>query len=285
MLAPAALVWLWRARRAEAQLILAVSAAVVLAAAQLADWHGDPTWGPRRALPAVPFALEAVALAWSARAARRRDSRRASALLALLVAAGIGVQTVGIAIAPATYFRVVTDVRAGHGRARLVRRRAVGVPLHPAVLAHPRARLAALAPRAQRSPVRAQSAVPVAAVEPAQAARRVAAPRTSTGSRSAGRAGAGGGVAGRARRRRRGGGVDVAPPSHATVTAMADWAILGCGYVGTRLARALAAEGGHRVRVPARATARASSRCAASASRSTPWTAPSRARSARRCTG
>jgi nucleoside-diphosphate-sugar epimerase len=33
---------------------------------------------------------------------------------------------------------------------------------------------------------------------------------------------------------------------------MADWAILGCGYVGTRLARALAAEGGHRVRVGAR---------------------------------
>jgi len=33
---------------------------------------------------------------------------------------------------------------------------------------------------------------------------------------------------------------------------MADWAILGCGYVGTRLARALAAEGGHRVRVCAR---------------------------------
>ncbi|MCU1276857.1 MAG: Nucleoside-diphosphate-sugar epimerase [bacterium] len=33
---------------------------------------------------------------------------------------------------------------------------------------------------------------------------------------------------------------------------MADWAILGCGYVGTRLARALCAEGGHRVRVCAR---------------------------------
>jgi nucleoside-diphosphate-sugar epimerase len=33
---------------------------------------------------------------------------------------------------------------------------------------------------------------------------------------------------------------------------MADWAILGCGYVGTRLARALAAEGGHRIRVCAR---------------------------------
>ena len=37
---------------------------------------------------------------------------------------------------------------------------------------------------------------------------------------------------------------------------MADWAILGCGYVGTRLARALLAEGGHRVRVCARNTTR-----------------------------
>lgn len=39
---------------------------------------------------------------------------------------------------------------------------------------------------------------------------------------------------------------------------MADWAILGCGYVGTRLARALLAEGGHRVRVCARNGARLS---------------------------
>ncbi len=37
---------------------------------------------------------------------------------------------------------------------------------------------------------------------------------------------------------------------------MADWAILGCGYVGTRLARALRADGGHRVRVCARNTTR-----------------------------
>src|SRR4051812_14325570 len=37
---------------------------------------------------------------------------------------------------------------------------------------------------------------------------------------------------------------------------MADWAILGCGYVGTRLARALLAEGGARVRVAARSAAR-----------------------------
>ncbi|MGZ3440785.1 MAG: hypothetical protein ACXVDD_14780, partial [Polyangia bacterium] len=48
MLAPPSLVWLWRTHRARAQLVLAVSAGVLLAAAQLDDWHGDPTWGPRR---------------------------------------------------------------------------------------------------------------------------------------------------------------------------------------------------------------------------------------------
>jgi tryptophan 2,3-dioxygenase len=37
---------------------------------------------------------------------------------------------------------------------------------------------------------------------------------------------------------------------------MADWVVLGCGYVGSRLARVLLAEGGHRVRVCARNTAR-----------------------------
>ena len=112
MLAPWSLLWMWRARRPEAQLILAVAAAVLLAAAQLDDWHGDPTWGPRRALPLVPLALEAVALAW---AARRGDRRRAAAALALLTAVGIAVQTAGISIAPTTYLGVVTDVRAATG--------------------------------------------------------------------------------------------------------------------------------------------------------------------------
>ena len=111
MATPAALWWMWRARRAEAQLIIAVAAALLLAAAQLDDWHGDPTWGPRRALPLVPLAIEAVALAWAA----RRPRRRASALLALLVAGGLLVQTVGVAIAPTTYLSVVTDVRVATG--------------------------------------------------------------------------------------------------------------------------------------------------------------------------
>ena len=116
LLAPLALVRLWRTHRALAQLVLAVAAAVLLAAAQLDDWHGDPTWGPRRAIPLVPLALEAVALAWSTRAAAdARAARRANAMLALLTAVGIAVQTVGISIAPATYLAVVTDVRAATG--------------------------------------------------------------------------------------------------------------------------------------------------------------------------
>jgi hypothetical protein len=107
LLAPSALWWMWRARRADAQLTLAVTAAVLLAAAQLDDWHGDPTWGPRRALPMVPLAVEAVALAW----ASRRTRRRASAVVALLAAAGVGVQTLGVTIAPTAWLGVANDVR------------------------------------------------------------------------------------------------------------------------------------------------------------------------------
>lgn len=112
-LAPPALVWLWRADRARAQLVLAVAAAVLLAAAQLDDWHGDPTWGPRRALPLVPLFVEAVALWWRARAGRPR--RVLSVGLALLTVVGIAVQTVGVTISPTTYLGVVTDVRVATG--------------------------------------------------------------------------------------------------------------------------------------------------------------------------
>ena len=114
-LAPPALMRLWRTHRPLAQLVLAVAAAVLLAAAQLDDWHGDPTWGPRRVVPLMPLALEAVAVAWAARAAGER--RRANALVALLAAVGLAVQIVGIALAPTTYLSVVTEVRAGSGAA------------------------------------------------------------------------------------------------------------------------------------------------------------------------
>ncbi|HEY2747005.1 MAG TPA: hypothetical protein VGL86_20420 [Polyangia bacterium] len=113
LLAPSALLRLWRTHRAEAQLVLAVAAAVLLAAAARDDWHGDPTWGPRRAVPLVPLALEAIALAWSARATERRGKR--STFLALLIAVGIAVQTAGITISPSTYLNVISEVRVATG--------------------------------------------------------------------------------------------------------------------------------------------------------------------------
>src|SRR5262245_42967268 len=76
----------------------------------------------------------------------------------------------------------------------------------------------------------------------AQAAHRLVGPRRT--------------AHGGARRSRRAGGhrsrrMSPGAAPRATVAAMADWVILGCGYVGTRLTRALL-EGGHRVRVCSR---------------------------------
>jgi hypothetical protein len=110
LLAVPALWWLWRTRRAHAQLVLVVAAALLLATARLDDWHGDPTWGPRRIVPLVPLALEVVALAWAARA--RAVGQLA---LAITVAAGLWVQAVGVALAPTTYLRVATEVRVATG--------------------------------------------------------------------------------------------------------------------------------------------------------------------------
>lgn len=110
LLAVAAVIWMWRARRADAQLTIAVAAALLLAAARLADWHGDPTWGPRRLVPLLPLAVEAVALAW---AARQRAARRS--LVALAVAAGLVVQVGGVAIAPTTWLDVMTEIRVKSG--------------------------------------------------------------------------------------------------------------------------------------------------------------------------
>jgi hypothetical protein len=112
LLAPPALVWLWRHRRAHARLVLVVAAALLLAVARLDDWHGDPTWGPRRALPLVPLLLEPVALAWAAGAARLRR-----ALLGVTAAAGLWVQLVGLAIAPQQYLDVIDQVRVASGAA------------------------------------------------------------------------------------------------------------------------------------------------------------------------
>ncbi len=109
-LAPLGLALLWRARRADAALTLAVCAALLVALARTHDWHGDPAWGPRRALPLVPLALEPAAL-WldgAARAARR-------VLVPALIALGLFVQVVGAALAPTEYLRVLTVVRSQTG--------------------------------------------------------------------------------------------------------------------------------------------------------------------------
>jgi hypothetical protein len=114
LLAIPSLVRLWRAQRQEAELPLVVIAAVLLATARLDDWHGDPTWGPRRIVPLVPVAVEAVALAWCRLGSRARRRRHAGPL-AVLVAAGLFVATVGVALPPSTYLEVLRDVRVATG--------------------------------------------------------------------------------------------------------------------------------------------------------------------------
>ena len=92
---------------------------MLLAAAQLDDWHGDPTWGPRRAMPLVPLALEAVALAWSVRTAAPSPDvparRHTAGALVLLTVIGVAVQSVGVSLAPTTYLSVVSEVRVATG--------------------------------------------------------------------------------------------------------------------------------------------------------------------------
>jgi hypothetical protein len=114
LLAIPSLVRLWRGRRQEAELLLVVMAAVLLATARLDDWHGDPTWGPRRIVPLVPLAVEAVALAWCQLGSPARRRRHALPL-GLLVAAGLFVSTVGVALPPPTYLEVLRDVRVATG--------------------------------------------------------------------------------------------------------------------------------------------------------------------------
>jgi hypothetical protein len=85
----------------------------LLAVARLADWAGDPAWGPRRIVPLLPLLVEVVALYWAAREEAERP--RATWLVATLAAIGFFIQILGVALAPATYLSVVTDVRANSG--------------------------------------------------------------------------------------------------------------------------------------------------------------------------
>jgi hypothetical protein len=103
----------WRTRRADAVVGLAVIAAVLLAVGAQSGWHGDPAWGPRRLVPLVPLVAEPIALWLDAAWATLR--LRLQALAIGLALAGVGVQLLGAAFAPAAYLRVATAVRNQSG--------------------------------------------------------------------------------------------------------------------------------------------------------------------------
>ena len=227
LLAMPALAWMWRTRRADAQLILAVAAAVLLAAAQLDDWHGNPHLGPARALPLVPLAVQAVALAWAARS----RARRASILAALAAAAGLLVQTVGVAIAPATYLDVVTEVRMASGSPSWFGEQPSEchfIPQFSPIVGH-----AWLLSHLVRNDRRFDVAPPYQLLlASSRRSRTCGRGSTSIGSRPPGRA-RGRGVAPRAGGARRRCGRHFAA-SRATVGHVRLGLFLGCGYVGAR---------------------------------------------------
>lgn len=105
-------VW-WRTRRGDAAVSLAAIVGVLLALGAQPGWHGDPAWGPRRALPLVPLLAEPIALWIDGAWARLRLRMRA--LVVGLALAGAGVQLVGAAFAPTAYLRISTAVRHQSG--------------------------------------------------------------------------------------------------------------------------------------------------------------------------
>lgn len=108
-----ALPWWWRTRRADASLTGVVLIAFVCATAALKDWHGDPTWGPRRLIPLLPLAAEPIALWADAGWAQARRRMRAS-LFALMVAGAL-VQSLAIAIPTASWLGALDQLRNGTG--------------------------------------------------------------------------------------------------------------------------------------------------------------------------
>jgi hypothetical protein len=76
---------LWRLRRAEAILIVALVAPRLLLYAQWADWQGGATWGPRFLLPVVPLLLIPIAFL------PQRQGMRWFAALFLLISVAVQV--------------------------------------------------------------------------------------------------------------------------------------------------------------------------------------------------
>jgi hypothetical protein len=101
----------WRTRRPDALLVLAVVVVVLLPAASLERWDGDPAWGPRRLVPLVPLLL------WPACAWLKEEWSRtwARTLTALLVAAGIWVQVLGMAFPAESWLKLTAAVKTSTG--------------------------------------------------------------------------------------------------------------------------------------------------------------------------
>lgn len=108
--APPAILFLWAIgpfikRNALAGAVcLLVPIALVLFHAKWVAWHGDGFWGPRYLLPALPFLVLPIGLLLEA--GRHRVRRWRAALLATAMA-GLLVQTAGVAVNYAAYFREV----------------------------------------------------------------------------------------------------------------------------------------------------------------------------------
>lgn len=107
------LAWWWRVRQNDALLVVLVAAAVLLPAARLEAWHGDPAWGPRRLVVLVPLLLTPAA-AWLD-AQRPRFTVAARTALAALLAAGVVVQLLGAAFPPETFLRFAVEVKNDTG--------------------------------------------------------------------------------------------------------------------------------------------------------------------------
>jgi hypothetical protein len=106
--------WMWwRTRRADALLVLAVAAAVIVPAASLERWDGDPAWGPRRLVPLVPLliwpAADWLGHAWPRLRALGRSG------VTLLVAAGVVVQLLGLAFPAESWLRLSAAVKTSTG--------------------------------------------------------------------------------------------------------------------------------------------------------------------------
>lgn len=99
----------WRTRRPDALLIGAIAVLVVVPAASLERWDGDPAWGPRRLVALVPL------LAWPACDWLRRNWPRRRAGVSLLLAAGISVQILGMAFPAESWLRLASAVKTSTG--------------------------------------------------------------------------------------------------------------------------------------------------------------------------